>query len=518
MHQTTKAIVMDMISLQQCLQFEEFVYKLNTVVNLCECELDQNSQKLAYSKDRMLAKMEAEVYTSVGLANEIKHIKALTTILESLEELERRMTEDSLKLAFIHEQVSHLKRQFQSEFKSFDIANTCLVYVIPLMKKQLALHWHPFESSQSDEACRLAFSKWKTAFESDHQQKRSNQMEPYQSFIWHAWVPAIQEIISKWSCKASDCMITLLESWEPLLVDCILEYIVDHLILPKLEKQINDWDPLTNDVPFHLWVLPWLPRLGLKLKILYPAIRRKMGKALVNWTPSDESARSLLLPWVPVFSKSAMDSFLVQNILPKLRVALMNWSIKRDPEQLDVWQSVMSWKDLIVIQHIVRLLINHFFLRWFHVLVMRLNNDPNYDEIVDWYMKWKSLFPAEIAQHPEVQNLFLRALDLMNRSLAANDLSDLIPLPVPIMPSVNESSRLVSIEPDVPYTLRELIEYRCSQLGILCIPLVNRFQAGRPIFRVGNVLSYFDHKVAFVFVDNAWTPVSLKQLLAMALS
>lgn len=92
---------------------------------------------------------------------------------------------------------------------------------------------------------------------------------------------------------------------------------------------------------------------------------------------------------------------------------------------------------------------------------------------------------------------FTRALDLMNRSLAVGGQVDLAPPPTVITPVIAAPQPPVMAEPVVPHGFRELVEYRCSQLGILCVPLVNRFQAGRPIFRVGNVLSYFDRQVSF---------------------
>ena len=89
---------------------------------------------------------------------------------------------------------------------------------------------------------------------------------------------------------------------------------------------------------------------------------------------------------------------------------------------------------------------------------------------------------------------FTRALDLMNRSLAVGGQVDFTPPPVPIMTPIIAAPHPVP-ETIVPHGFRELVEYRCAQQGILCIPLVNRFQAGRPIFRVGNVLCYFDRQV-----------------------
>ena len=84
----------------------------------------------------------------------------------------------------------------------------------------------------------------------------------------------------------------------------------------------------------------------------------------------------------------------------------------------------------------------------------------------------------------------------MNRSLAVGGQVDYNPAPHIVTPIVTAPP---IIETTVPHGFRELVEYRCAQQGILFIPLVNRFHAGRQIFRVGNVHCYFDRQVRNIF-------------------
>ena len=98
---------------------------------------------------------------------------------------------------------------------------------------------------------------------------------------------------------------------------------------------------------------------------------------------------------------------------------------------------------------------------------------------------------------------FTRALDLMNRSVAAGNQAFVNPPPLP-PPMLNPvmaplAPPVVLDETRVSQGFRELVEYQCAQEGILFVPLVNRWQAGRPVFRVGNVLSYFDRQVRVIF-------------------
>lgn len=89
-----------------------------------------------------------------------------------------------------------------------------------------------------------------------------NRMDPYHALLWHAWMPAFRGLVGQWSCKNADPMVDLLESWEPILPNWIMENILDQLILPKIQKEVDSWNPLTDLIPIHSWIHPWLPRLG----------------------------------------------------------------------------------------------------------------------------------------------------------------------------------------------------------------------------------------------------------------
>ncbi|XP_029617785.1 tuftelin-interacting protein 11-like [Salmo trutta] len=59
--------------------------------------------------------------------------------------------------------------------------------------------------------------------------------------------------------------------------------------------QVDSWNPLTDTMPIHSWLHPWLPLLQSRLEPLYPPIRSKLANALQRWHPSDGSAASSLI-------------------------------------------------------------------------------------------------------------------------------------------------------------------------------------------------------------------------------
>ena len=71
-----------------------------------------------------------------------------------------------------------------------------------------------------------------------------------------------------------------------------------------------------------------------KLEPLYAPIRHKLSNALLNWHPSDVSAKMMLDPWKGVFREGHMDAFLLKNILPKLQLAMQEFVVNPHQQHL----------------------------------------------------------------------------------------------------------------------------------------------------------------------------------------
>ena len=50
----------------------------------------------------------------------------------------------------------------------------------------------------------------------------------------------------------------------PLLPGWIMEHILDQQVLPRVTLAVEEWNPLTDTVPIHTWIHPWLPLLSKK--------------------------------------------------------------------------------------------------------------------------------------------------------------------------------------------------------------------------------------------------------------
>jgi len=57
-------------------------------------------------------------------------------------------------------------------------------------------------------------------------------------------------------------MLEVIELWNMLLPGWIYANILDQMILPKINEGVEAWDPMSDNIPIHAWIHPWLPILG----------------------------------------------------------------------------------------------------------------------------------------------------------------------------------------------------------------------------------------------------------------
>jgi len=63
-------------------------------------------------------------------------------------------------------------------------------------------------------------------------------------------------------------MLKLIEQSSELIPSDIINHVLENMILPQIQLGVEQWDPLTDVVPIHLWIHPWLPYLSESSSIL----------------------------------------------------------------------------------------------------------------------------------------------------------------------------------------------------------------------------------------------------------
>jgi tuftelin-interacting protein 11 len=69
----------------------------------------------------------------------------------------------------------------------------------------------------------------------------------------------------------------------------------------------------------------------------------------------------------------------------------------------------------------------------------------------------------------------------------------------------------------IPQSFKELIEKKAGENNILFMPIPNRTQEAKQVYRFGKVSIYIDRRVVFMFTGEQWIPVSLNTLLERAI-
>ncbi|XP_036146927.1 tuftelin-interacting protein 11 [Monomorium pharaonis] len=504
---------------------------LNSLVDMCEQDIIQNDRRMRHLNDRVVA-LEAEKRNLSKVVEQ--HGQLIGTLENVLAIVDRLMNEtNELSLQDTAEAFKNLQENYYEEYKMYELSELASSFVAPKIKDCLA-NWNPL--MQPKQPIKL-FQQWKDILENGVSMTLQTQtMQSYDQLVWNAWMPSIRGAIQQWTCRQPEPLIELIEHWMPLLPNWILENILDLLILPKLTLEVEEWNPLTDTVPIHTWIHPWLPLLRNRLDtLIYPIIRRKLGSALGGWHPSDRSARLMLQPWAEVFAKGDMEAFLVKNIIPKLQIALSEFVINPHQQHLDQWNWVYEWKELIPVHIMAGLLDKFFFPKWLQVLALWLNHSPNYDQVTTWYMGWKGMLSDKLLAEPVIKDHFKKALDMMNRAVngpqnhqpgALEQVSYLTslertqPTMTPIaQPRMERLAEAVRTASQIPQGFKDFVQKKCEERGILFMPIPNRYKEAKQVYKVGNVQAYIDSNVLFVChngTNGNWLPTHVNALLDMS--
>ena len=117
---------------------------------------------------------------------------------------------------------------------------------------------------------------------------RARQMTPFDSWLWHAWLPRVRSAINnEWAVEDPQPAIRLYEAWSNILPGFIRDNFFDQLVLPKLQKAVADWNPRKSNTSLHGLIFPWLPHVGLRVEEVLGDARRKLKSQMRNWTPTD---------------------------------------------------------------------------------------------------------------------------------------------------------------------------------------------------------------------------------------
>ena len=513
----------------------ELIHNLDLILAKSEDDIIRNARTKERESDRIVhLNHEREKY-EVLLQKEEKELKSIDDALALMEQLDNRHKDGVLTLSDAESFFRELKFKYSKIFYTYEIAYLAPTYIIPLLKEMFST-WNPLAQPLLHKD---VMQRWQELVETEGASAQTQQplgdqpMDPYQQLMWETWAAAVRSaVMGPWEPRDCVPLLTVLESWVPPLVPIwVQSHILQNVVLPRISRAVHNWNPMQDTVPIHTWLHPWLPLLSDHLQVVYPVIRQKLSNALIHWHPSDRSAKMVLHPWKGVFSDVAMATLIRTNIQPKLETVLMEMSITPHNQTLDAWHWFKDWEDLIPCQVILDILERCFFTRWYQALGTWLSASPAHAEVVSWYKGWRDLMPVSVVNHQQIKQKFQQALEICRRALSfqpgAGDqfglllsglekLSEPPPPPPPGSPPTQKTrdwADIISSARRDNLTMRDMVERRCQERGIVFLPIPDRNHEGRPVYRCGNLNVSFNKTIIYVQTERGWMPKSLTTLL-----
>ncbi|XP_029915846.1 tuftelin-interacting protein 11 [Myripristis murdjan] len=513
----------------------ELEHNLQLLIDLTEQDILQSARRLQHERDVVVSLSHESSALQARLTAEQESIQRMEAVLELVERFQSGETApgEGPSLQECARIFETLQTDYYEEYKTMGLGDLAVAVVHPLLKEKLRT-WDPLKDSSYGLE---EVGQWRAILESRqlHSSTPETNMDPYHRLLWEVWIPVMRSCVTGWQPRMVGPMVDCVEVWAPLLPLWILDHLLEQLILPRLQREVDNWNPLTDTVPIHSWLHPWLPLLQSRLEPLYPPIRSKLANALQRWHPSDGSARLILQPWKDVFTPGAWEAFMVKNIIPKLALCLGELVINPHQQQMEPFHWVMDWEGMLSPSSLVSLLDKNFFPKWLQVLCSWLSNSPNYEEITKWYLGWKTMFSDVLLAQSLIKDKFNEALDIMNRAVSSGMGGYMQPGARENIAYLTQTERRKDFQYEVlqerrdaesvaqrgisaglPTNFKDLIQTKAEENNIVFMPLVAKRHEGKQLYTFGRIVIYIDRGVVFVQGEKTWVPTSLQSLIDMA--
>ena len=499
----------------------ELQHNLKLVVDLAESDITKLDGKIRSEKDTLeiLRREKVRLNKQADLHDELaERTQSALKLVEEADALSKKCRDraefDALTKSWVE-----IVKQFPKEYYSHRLYRLALAHATPYVRATFK-DWDPTidPTRGLDE-----LKPWKQLLSPDFIPDEFKGLFDEDAFDVLMREPILSRlrpfISSKWDPTKPSEIMGFIEPWSDTLPEALYLELTHALVLPRLQRRVNEWEPTKERVSLHAWFHPWLPLLHKNLKDLYPTIRQKFTIALTEWEASDSSALTLLKPWAKVFEAKDWSSLMRRCITPKLEDSLAMLRIDPSNQSLEPLKNALAWEEMLGPSAFMTLLEQHFFRKW-HAALHKWLTTPkvDLDEVAQWYTGWKSVFSDELLSHERMRVQLNLALNMMNQAASGEGV---------VMPSVAapQPSAPVRDEPkahpmdESTMTLKDMIEQFANAHELEFVPNASgRRHDGLTVYTFGGVNVVVDtaRESIRASIAGKWVPVSLEQLLEQA--
>ena len=442
-----------------------------------------------------------------------------------------------------------LTTQFSHEIERYGLDEIVIAAIAPIFRRMVT-QWNPLEEPAAFVA---TFRNWRAVLrvKADEDDPPHNeldvygvervslvapverQMTPFESLLWNVWLPKVRTSLNnEWDPHVPQPAVKLYEAWSTFLPPFIRDNLLDQLILPKVQEAVADWNSLQDTVPLQTIVFPWLPHLGLRVENVVGDAKRKIKSLLRHWVVGTDLpvglkawknvSRSLLdsaasaNPYEQFFDSGDWDAMMLKYVLPKLGATLRDdFRVNPRNQNMEPFQNVLQWSDLIRNAIVSQLLETEFFPKWLDVLhVWLIQPKVNFEEVAQWYSFWKGSFPQNVQDLAGVSRGFTRGLQLMNKAIELGpDAPTQLPRPdfraeqILASPAKNSTPKALSLPSARKHeiTFRSIVEEYIAEHNLLLLPTGKAHEKSRmPLFRISPTADGKGGILVYILDDAVW--------------
>ncbi|VDO20771.1 unnamed protein product [Heligmosomoides polygyrus] len=397
------------VSDREVFDVPELMHNLNLLVDVTEEKIRRNDSQLKSTKDRTTALGYDLEQAKLILETDEKEFKRINEVLELIETFSKRKGEELPSMNECQQLFMKLRSEYKEEYHMFNIESLAVPLVLPQIADHFA-KWKPLDPDHLIYGVDL-MKEWRDILvDSESSSMFTDRLSAYDRLLWDGWLPSLRRASLGWDPRDHmEPMLRIIEMWLPVLPGWMKENILEQVIVPRIDDRVASWDPLTDSVPIHSWLVPWLAVLGDRLQPVMAPIRQKLAKALRLWNPTDHSAMAILKPWCGVWTAATMSAFLAQNVVPKLEKCLDTMNLNpRENKKCEEWYACMSWIGMISADTIASIVTKYFFPRWYSALCQWLDSPRAIlDEVKMWYREWDTRIPPQIRDFPTIKGILV---------------------------------------------------------------------------------------------------------------
>ncbi|KAI4187343.1 MAG: hypothetical protein LQ346_005507, partial [Caloplaca aetnensis] len=343
------------------------------------------------------------------------------------------------------QRLESLENDFIDQIDASVLQEIAVAAIHPLFKRAMQ-DWRPLEDPISVSTYLTRISKLlgisppssgtDLALNSDplfRANRTSKSTTPYETMLYTLLLPPLRHAITnEWDPTDPGPLLTVIQTWSPILPHFILTHLTHNLIPARLTTLLSMWKASKTastrrpQPSPHTYIFPWLPYLPphqLSLTSatgLFYTLKDKL-KSLFQSYPLSSPPPNTLTSLLPILPASFLKEALTRHLIPRLSSHLSN-NFLIDPSNQDLTHltEALAWLTpswSLSSTATAAILESEFFPKWHHVLYLWLTSSPNYDEIRQWFLWWKEQFPPRIRDHEVVAAEWNKGLETISLAL-----------------------------------------------------------------------------------------------------